>query len=165
MKVRLAGVTHDSIVDGEGLRMVVFAQGCPHHCPGCHNPTTHDFAGGREGDTEQLLKELKENALEQGVTISGGEPFCQCAAMLELAKGAHAMGRDVWAYSGWTFEKLLADEEKAALLRECDVLVDGRYVEAMRTLALPFRGSANQRIIDVQHSLGVGMVVLWEDGA
>lgn len=163
MRVRLAGVTHDSIVDGESLRMTVFAQGCPHHCKGCHNPTTHDPAGGYEADAEELLKELAANTLEQGITLSGGEPFCQCAAMLELAKGAHAMGRDVWAYSGWTFEELLADEEKAALLRECDVLVDGRYVEAMRTLALPFRGSINQRVIDVQRSLNEGKVTLKED--
>ena len=159
MKVRLAGVTHESIVDGEGLRMVVFAQGCPHACPGCHNPATHDFDGGRDGDTEQLLKELKENVLEQGITLSGGEPFCQCAAMLELAKGAHAMGRDVWAYSGWTFEELLADEEKAELLRECDVLVDGQYVDELRSLTLTFRGSRNQRVIGVQQSLAEGEVI------
>lgn len=163
MKVRLAGVTRDSIVDGEGLRMTVFVQGCPHGCPGCHNPATHDFGGGKEGDTDQLLKELKENVLEQGVTLSGGEPFCQCEAMIELAKGAHAMGRDVWAYSGWTFEELLADEEKAALLRECDVLVDGPYVEAQRSLTLTFRGSRNQRVIDVQQSLVEVKVILREE--
>lgn len=163
MKVRLAGVTRDSIVDGEGLRMVVFVQGCPHHCPGCHNPQTHDPTGGYETDTEELLKELAANTLEQGITLSGGEPFCQCEAMLELARGARAMGRDVWIYSGWTFEELLADEEKAELLRECDVLVDGRYVESMRTLALPFRGSANQRVIDVRRSLAEGKVVLKEE--
>lgn len=163
MKVRLAGVTHDSIVDGEGLRMTVFVQGCPHGCPGCHNPATHDFGGGKEGDTDVLLKELKENVLEQGITLSGGEPFCQCAAMTELARGAHAIGRDVWAYTGYYYEQILADETKKALLKECDVLVDGRYVETMRTLALPFRGSANQRIIDVRRSLAEGKVILKEE--
>ena len=162
MKVRLAGVAHDSIVDGEGLRMTVFVQGCPHHCPGCHNPTTHDFSGGKEGDTNALLQELKENVLEQGVTLSGGEPFCQCEAMLELARGAHALGKDVWAYTGYYYEQILADETKKALLKECDVLVDGRFVIEMRTLALPFRGSANQRLIDVQRSLKEERIVLME---
>ena len=163
MKVRLAGVAHDSIVDGEGLRMTVFVQGCPHHCPGCHNPATHDFDGGKEGDTEQLLKELKENVLEQGITLSGGEPFCQPEAMLGLARGAHAMGRDVWAYTGYYYEQILADETKKALLKECDVLVDGRFVIEMRSLALPFRGSTNQRVIDVHRSLAEGKVILRED--
>lgn len=161
--LRIAGVTHDSIVDGEGLRMVVFAQGCPHHCKGCHNPSTHDPNGGYEVDTEQLLNELKENTLEQGITLSGGEPFCQCAAMLELARGAHALGRNVWVYSGYTLEQIQADPEKAALLSECDVLVDGPYVEAERSLTLRFRGSRNQRNIDVQRSLAEGKVILRED--
>ena len=160
MKFRMAGLTHDSIVDGEGLRLTVFAQGCPHGCPGCHNPTTHDFAAGKEGDTEEILAQLKENLLEQGITLSGGEPFCQCAAMLELAKGAHALGRDVWAYSGWTYEQLMADPEKAALLAECDVLVDGPFLLAERSLTLQFKGSRNQRVIDVKRSLEKGEPVL-----
>ena len=127
-----------------------------------HIRETAQRVSGYEVDTEQLLKELKENALEQGITLSGGEPFCQCAAMLEPAKGAHAVGRDVWIYSGYTLEQIQADSEKAALLSECDVLVDGPYVEAERTLALPFRGSTNQRIIDVQRSLREGRVILKE---
>lgn len=163
MKVRLAGVTHDSIVDGEGLRMVVFAQGCPHHCPGCHNPTTHVPTGGYEADTEELLKELAANTLEQGITLSGGEPFCQCDAMIEIAKGAHAMGKDVWVYSGYTYDQILSDPAKTALLRECDVLVDGQYVDGLRSLTLRFRGSRNQRVIDVQRSLAEKKVILRED--
>lgn len=160
MKIRIFGIANDSIVDGPGLRLTVFTQGCPHGCPGCHNPQSHDFAGGREMDTEEILKMMRENPLLDGVTLSGGEPFCQSEACLEIAKAAHAAGLNVWGYSGYTFEQLLKKSECAPLLAELDVLVDGPFVQAKRSLECPWRGSTNQRLIDVQASLKSGETVL-----
>ena len=163
MKFRLAGKVQDSIVDGPGLRLTVFVQGCPHHCPGCHNPETHDFAAGQEADTEEMLSLLRDNPLLCGVTLSGGEPFCQCTAMEEIARGAHALGKTVWAYSGYTYEQLLAREDAAALLTQCDVLVDGPFEQEKRSLSLQFRGSTNQRVIDLNRTRETGEIVLWND--
>ncbi|MGI6193406.1 MAG: anaerobic ribonucleoside-triphosphate reductase activating protein [Christensenellales bacterium] len=163
MLFRIAGLIRDSVVDGPGLRLALFTQGCPHACPGCHNPNTHDFSGGQEADTADIIQELANNPLWAGITLTGGEPFCQPEAMLEIAKAAREMGKSVWAYSGWTFEELLLDEKKRALLEACDVLVDGRFILERRSLALRFRGSDNQRVIDVPASLKEGKVVLWQD--
>ena len=143
MQIRIAGIVQDSIVDGEGIRLTVFTQGCPHACPGCHNPETHDFNGGRMVDTAEIAAMMDANPLLDGVTLSGGEPFCQPGACIEIAAAAHLKGLNVWCYTGYTIEEL----EGHPLLNEVDVLVDGRYMEEQRTLELPFRGSRNQRII------------------
>lgn len=157
MKIRISGIVNDSVVDGPGFRLAVFTQGCPHHCAGCHNPQTHDFEGGREIDTQEIIEKLRGNPLLDGITLSGGEPFCQGAACAELASAAHALGLNVWTYSGYTYEQLLAgDVEQRALLAETDVLVDGPFVLPQRTLELRFRGSANQRLIDVKASAAAG---------
>ena len=163
MKIRIAGTVSDSIVDGTGLRHTIFTQGCCHHCPGCHNPETHDPNGGKEMDTEEIIAEFKKNPLLSGITLSGGEPFLQPQACLELAKAAHVIGRDVWAYTGYTLEELrgMADTDVDALLEEVDVLVDGRFVMAERSLELRFRGSRNQRILDMKKT-GRGSPVDWE---
>lgn len=163
MRFRMAGIIRDSVVDGPGLRLALFTQGCPHGCPGCHNPHTHDFEGGTEADTADIILELENNHLWAGVTLTGGEPFCQPEAMLEIAQAAKKLGKTVWAYSGWTFEELLQDEAKKQLLEACDVLVDGPFILERRSLALKFRGSDNQRIIDVPASIKEGRVVLWQD--
>ena len=149
MLMRIAGIVQDSIVDGEGIRLTVFVQGCPHHCPGCHNPETHDFNGGRMIDTSEIIAMLDANPLLDGVTLSGGEPFCQPGACFEIALAAYFRGLNVWCYTGYTLEELLreADPKRFALLYIIDVLVDGRYMEEQRTLELPFRGSRIQRII------------------
>ena len=141
----------DSIVDGDGLRLSVFTQGCPHHCVGCHNPATHTASGGYDEDTEHILSLLDDNPILTGITFSGGEPFLQPAPLTRLAKEAHKRGLDVWSYTGYTLEELLAKKNPAidALLRELDVLVDGRYEEKLRDLTLNFRGSSNQRLIDM----------------
>ena len=141
----------DSIVDGDGLRLSVFTQGCPHHCVGCQNPDTHAASGGRDEDTENILARIDENPLLTGITFSGGEPFLQPAPLTRLAKEAHKRGLDVWSYTGYTLEELLAKKNPVidALLRELDVLVDGPYEERLRDLTLNFRGSSNQRIIDM----------------
>ena len=162
--MRIANTVSDSIVDGPGIRFVVFTQGCPHRCPGCHNPATHDPAGGYAGDTETLLREFRKNPLLAGVTLSGGEPFCQAAECAALARIARERGLNVWAYTGYTYERLLAGEvpDALALLEQVDVLVDGPFVEAEKSYAALFRGSTNQRLIDVPKSLAAGAVVLWE---
>ena len=160
MKLRIADIVDDSIVDGPGFRMTVFAQGCPHHCPGCHNPATHDFDGGKEVDVQRILDLAAQNPLLSGITLSGGEPFCQPEAMTALAKGAKAIGLHVMAYSGWTFEELLQKPDVRPLLESIDVLVDGRFILAQRTLSLAFRGSRNQRIVDVPASLQQGHAVV-----
>lgn len=165
MRISLSGISGDSIVDGPGIRLTIFTQGCPHHCPGCHNPQTHDPDGGSWGDTEDILAAAAENPLLDGITLSGGDPFLQPVPCLELAKGAHRLGLNVWTYTGYTWEDLWAenDPEKIALLKETDVLVDGPFLLAERSLELKFKGSKNQRTIDVKKSLEQGKVVLWEE--
>lgn len=150
MKLKIAGIVDDSIVDGEGVRLTVFTQGCPHHCHGCHNPQTWSLDGGHEVDTEEIVQKLKENPLLSGITFSGGEPFLQPAPLAEIARAAHKLGLDVWSYTGFTLEELEKRTDVQQLLNEVDVLVDGPYVEALRDLTLRFRGSSNQRIIDLK---------------
>ena len=163
MQLRIAGTADDSVVDGEGYRFTIFTQGCPHHCPGCHNPKTWDEGGGRLADTGELLARMAANPLLSGVTFSGGEPFLQPAPLTEIARAAHAQGRSVWAYTGWTLEELRKRQDAAidALLQEVDVLVDGPYLEAERDLTLRFRGSRNQRLIDMAKTRAAGRAVLW----
>lgn len=147
----LSGIEPESIVDGPGFRYVIFTQGCPHHCPGCHNPQTHPFSGGTRADISAILREIREDPLLQGVTFSGGEPFCQPEPLCEIARGVKAMGKDVTAYSGYTLEQLTEkgkeDPAVLELLRLCDLLIDGPYLEEQRDLTLLYRGSRNQRLI------------------
>lgn len=150
MKLKIAGIVDDSVVDGDGIRLTVFTQGCPHHCHGCHNPQTWNLTGGHEIDTEEIVQKLKENPLLSGITFSGGEPFLQPAPLAEIARAAHKLGLDVWSYTGFTLEELEKRTDAQQLLNEVDVLVDGPYVEALRDLTLRFRGSSNQRIIDLK---------------
>lgn len=164
MKIRIAGTVNDSIVDGPGLRFTVFTQGCPHQCPGCHNPETHDFSGGREEETEKIIESMLKNPLLSGVTLSGGEPMLQSKECLEIAKAAHGKGLNVWMYTGFLWEDLLSenDPSKMALLRETDVLVDGPFILSERSLELDFCGSRNQRLINVPESLKAGKAILWQ---
>ncbi len=159
--MRIYGLVQDSIVDGPGFRFCCFVQGCPHHCPGCHNPDSHDPAGGTEMSVAEVEREMLKNPLTDGLTLSGGEPFAQPEDCLALAKAAHAHGLNVWSYSGWTFEHLRDQGSAAqqALLRELDVLVDGPFLLSEKTLSLPWRGSRNQRLIDVPASLNTGEAV------
>ena len=167
MKIRLAGVVRESIVDGPGIRLTVFTQGCPHKCEGCHNPQTHDFNGGYISDTYNILKAIKENPMLQGVTFSGGEPFMQCEPLIELAKECHKLNLNVMSYTGYTFETLTEGFEKhpgwKKLLENIDILVDGPFILSQRSLTLHFRGSKNQRILDVPASLNAGHAILNND--
>ena len=166
MKIRIAGITEDSIVDGPGIRMTVFVQGCPHGCKGCHNPETHDPNGGKLMYTEDIIKMMEENPLLDGLTLSGGEPFLQEEACEELAWGARSCGLNVWCYTGYRWEDIYEelDHRCIPLLGKIDVLVDGPFVESQRTLELPWRGSKNQRLIDVQASLAAGKTVEYKSG-
>ena len=164
--IRLAGIVRESIVDGPGIRFTVFCQGCPHGCPGCHNPESHDFSGGQDCSIDRLLEEIDKDPLLAGVTFSGGEPFCQPEGFLELAKGVKERGLNITSFSGYTFEQLedMAAENDAVrnLLDMTDILVDGPYIKAQRDLTLQFRGSGNQRVIDMNRTRAEGHVVIWQ---
>ncbi|PKM60524.1 MAG: anaerobic ribonucleoside-triphosphate reductase activating protein [Firmicutes bacterium HGW-Firmicutes-4] len=161
-KVRIAGVVKESIVDGPGIRFVVFAQGCPHHCQGCHNPATHDFNGGKLVAIETIIDEMQKNPLLDGITLSGGEPFEQPEAFCELARRSQALGYHVMAYTGYSYETLLAKKDQRQLLAHTDLLVDGKFEMAKKSLMLKFRGSQNQRIIDVKRSRHHNQIILSE---
>ncbi len=153
MKIRLAApCTQDSIVDGDGLRMVVWTQGCPHGCKGCHNPQTHSFTGGFTMEIAEIMAQFDANPLLAGITLSGGDPFIQADQCIQLAKEVKLRGKNVWIYTGYTLEEIMASgrESWLELLMNADVLVDGPYIEELRNLELTFRGSENQRIIYVQ---------------
>lgn len=162
MLIRIAGLLPVTLVNGEGVRYAVFVQGCPHACKGCHNPDTHPVDGGRLMDTAEIIAEIRrKRKLLDGVTLSGGEPMCQPEACKEIADAAREMGLNVWCYTGYTWGFLMkeADPLRMALLESVDVLVDGPYIESLRTTDLLWRGSKNQKLIDVQKSLREGRKV------
>ncbi len=161
--IRLAGIVRESIVDGPGIRLTVFVQGCSHRCPGCHNPETHDPSGGYTCELQKILDAFDADPLLQGVTLSGGEPFEQAAGLLPLAQAVRRRGKDVVAFSGYTLEALLEkgrhDTAVTELLSLCCLLIDGRFELSQRDLSLRFRGSRNQRLIDPVRSLETGRAV------
>jgi len=160
--IRIAGIIKESIVDGPGIRMVVFAQGCKHNCSGCHNPGTHSFDGGTLITVDQILEKAKSNPMLDGITFSGGEPFEQAESFAVLAKKAKMLSLNIVTYTGYTYEYLLKNSSRqrgcSELLGETDILIDGRYEQDKRNLLIKFRGSENQRIIDVKRSLDEGIV-------
>ncbi len=167
MEIRIAGTVSESIVDGPGIRYTIFTQGCPHHCEGCHNPETHDFNGGRLADTDRIYEHIVRDPLLKGVTFSGGDPFCQPAPLYDLGKKLKEnTSLDIMIYTGYTFEQLLDMAKKDInvknLLSVADIIVDGRFILAQRSLELKFKGSRNQRTIDCQRSLAEGKVILKE---
>lgn len=163
MMICIAGIAEDSIVDGPGLRLTVFVQGCPHGCNGCHNPETHRFDGGKMVDVSEVIAKMDSNPLLDGITLSGGEPFCQWEACEELANAAHQRGMNVWCYTGYTWRQLTSGAVHS-LLKSIDVLIDGPYIEKLRTLEIPWRGSKNQMVINVSKSLMSGRIVEYVDG-
>lgn len=146
--MKVMNILHDSVVDGEGLRTVVFFAGCPHGCPGCHNPSSWNMGNGKEMSVCEIMQEIESNPLTD-VTFSGGEPFIQAREVVKLAEEVKKLGKNIWVYSGFTYEEILhsKDPYKIKLLELCDVLVDGRFLIEERNLSLLFRGSNNQRII------------------
>lgn len=161
--MRIAGTISESIVDGKGIRYVIFVQGCPHRCEGCHNPETHDFSGGFDADINQILSDIDSDPLISGVTFSGGEPFCQAEDLCRLADEVKARGKDLTIYSGYTLEEIAlmgeCDPWTQHLLNTADSLVDGRFVLNERDLELPFRGSRNQRHIDLNATRKAGEII------
>ena len=156
MKLRLFGCVNDSIVDGPGLRYAIFVQGCYHNCLGCHNPKSHDVNGG-------YLKEIDENPLLDGVTLSGGEPMLQVEALIELSKEIKKRNLNIVLYSGYTYEQIISDVNKKRLLELCDMLVDGKFELEKRSLSLLYRGSSNQRLINIQKSLKQDCIIEYDE--
>ncbi|MBO1005715.1 anaerobic ribonucleoside-triphosphate reductase activating protein [Pseudogracilibacillus auburnensis] len=148
--MKIMNIIHDSVVDGEGLRTVIFFAGCPHACLGCHNPSSWKMNNGQEMSIDEALQEIISNPLTD-VTFSGGEPFIQAKEASILAKKLKEYGKNIWIYSGFTYEEIMnaTDGYKRKLLSYCDVLVDGRFILEERDLHLSFRGSRNQRIIEL----------------
>ena len=163
MEIRLAGLEPESIVDGPGYRFTVFVQGCLHNCPGCHNPQTHDFSGGHLADTDDVIAHLGKNPLVRGLTLSGGEPMMQPEPLYLIAKAAKEKGMNVWCYTGFTLEELLRENraDRMKLLSAVDVLVDGPFRSHERSLDLLYRGSKNQRLIDMPATLKGGTIRLY----
>lgn len=165
MKIRLAAdLQTDSIVDGLGIRTVIWTQGCSHNCPNCHNPSTHDFKGGDLVELDDVIEELENLSGQDGITFSGGDPMFQPKECCILAKKSHELGLNVWAYTGFTFEELLEKGNKDILefLSNIDVLIDGKFDPSKKSLDCEFRGSTNQRLIDVPKSLENHEVVLYK---
>ena len=163
---RIAGVVRESIVDGPGFRFTVFCQGCPHNCEGCHNQATHDFSGGYDCDISRILEAIDKNPLLDGVTFSGGEPMCQAEAFCSLAAEVKKRNLNIVTYTGYTYEELLIMSEKdiwiKKLLDLTDILIDGRFILSQRDLTLLFRGSRNQRVIDMNLTRSSGKLTLAE---
>lgn len=159
MKIRLAmpEIQPDSVVDGEGVRAVIWTQGCPHNCLGCHNPETHSFDSGYVIDTSCIKEQISKLEFHNGITFSGGDPIMQIEACLDIAKYAKSLGLNIWCYTGFTFEDLLFIANKKPIIKDflntIDVLVDGKFMIDKKTYDAVFRGSSNQRIIDTKKSL------------
>lgn len=167
MRLNLAGIVYDSVTDGPGIRMVLFVQGCPHHCPGCHNPGTWDFAGGTPYDLGDVYSLIGKYGYMHGVTFSGGEPFHQAEALALLGRQVKGAGYSIVTYTGYTIEEILAQSRQSAawldLLEVTDILIDGPYLQNQRDPSLLFCGSANQRILHVQATLKAGKPVTWHE--
>lgn len=162
--LKIAGIVQDSIVDGPGIRYVIFTQGCPHHCPGCHNPDTHDPEGGHTADVGTILDQIFDNPILSGVTFSGGEPFAQAKALVPVAEVVKANKKHLMIYTGYLYEQLLEMKNKSVkrLLELADILVDGPFILEQRDLTLQYCGSANQRVIDLAKTRQAGEIVLYK---
>ena len=159
--IRLSGIANNSITDGPGIRYAIFTQGCKHACEGCHNPTTHDMNGGYEQDIQSLISEIAEDELLDGITLSGGDPFFQVEQSIYLITEVKKVRPDlnIWGYSGFTVEQIIKDPNKLELLKLMDVLIDGRFEQELRDLTLKFKGSSNQRLVDVKETLKQSKVI------
>ena len=165
--MRLSGITPESLVDGPGLRYVIFTQGCMHQCPNCHNPDSWDINAGREFTVKEIIRRLKrQKKTIRGITFSGGEPFLQAGELAQVAAAARLTGWDTVTYTGFTYEELTElakiDSGIPELLSASDILIDGRYIQKKRNTSLLFRGSSNQRIIDMNETRKNGKITMWE---
>ena len=164
--IRLSGIAYESLVNGPGMRRVFFSQGCKHNCKNCFNTDTHDFDGGEERDIDELIEDTLHNPILRGVTFSGGDPWEQADKFAYMAKSFKEKGLNVWSYTGYTYEYILENKDKRLgwndLLNSIDVLVDGRFEEEKQQDGLKFRGSTNQRIIDIKESMILNEVIIIE---
>ena len=164
--IRLSGIAYESLVNGPGMRRVFFAQGCKHNCNGCFNLDTHDFCGGEERNIDELIKDTIDNPILRGVTFSGGDPFEQADKFAYMAMVFKEKGLSIWSYTGYTYEYIMENKDIRLgwcdLLNNIDVLVDGKFEEEKRQDGLKFRGSTNQRIIDIKESLRLNKVITIE---
>lgn len=166
MKIKLSGEIKESIVDGPGIRYVVFTQGCHHNCKGCHNPETHDITGGYLKEINEIIEEFKKYPYMSGLTLSGGEPFLQKSAILNLIIEFKKLypNKNIIIYTGYTFEHLISEnnEETLNILKNIDYLIDGPFILEKRDISLKFKGSSNQRIIDVKKTLSLNSIIIKE---
>ena len=162
--IRLSGIAYESLSNGPGMRRVLFSQGCSHECVGCFNPSTHSFSGGELKDMDILIEDIKNNPILKGVTFSGGDPLEQADKFAYIAMKVKKLGLDIWCYTGYTYEYIMENlydkQEINELLKNVDALVDGKFEINRKDIRVKFRGSNNQRIIDVQASLSSGKVVV-----
>lgn len=166
--MNISGINFESVVDGEGVRIVVFVSGCLHNCKGCHNPTSHSFEAGRpftEELQDEIIDYINKTPFISGATISGGDPMYSAKAVAAFVRRLKTEVKDIslWIYSGFRYENILQNSEMLDLLKLCDVLVDGEFILEQRDMTLSYKGSRNQRIIDIQKSLTQNEIVLWED--
>ncbi|WP_195980057.1 anaerobic ribonucleoside-triphosphate reductase activating protein [Clostridium butyricum] len=161
--IRLSGIAYESLVNGPGIRRVFFSQGCKHNCKGCFNPDTHDFNGGENRNMDELIESVLDNPMIKGVTFSGGDPLEQAEKFAYMAKAFKNNNLNVWCYTGYTYEYIREHKDENngwnELLNNIDVLVDGKFEEENMQEDLKFRGSTNQRIIDIKESLNHGKIV------
>ena len=161
--IKIAGIIEESIVDGPGIRFVIFTQGCPHNCFGCHNPQTHDINGGMEVEIDNIIKKISENPLLKGVTLSGGEPFMQANKIAVLLDKIDRNKLNVITYTGFKYEYLIhntnAENGFMDLLNRTDILIDGKFEIEIKDENLKFMGSSNQRAIDVRKSRELDKIV------
>ena len=162
-KIRIAGIVNDSIVDGPGIRLTIFTQGCKHKCQNCHNPETHSIDGGEEMSELSIINMINENPLLDGITLSGGEPFLQAIQLKTLLRNYMLFSFrpvGVWLYTGFTWDQILENKDYKNLLQYIDVVIDGKFIESLKTNE-PWKGSSNQRIINVRESIRSGNIILW----
>ncbi|MDU7439579.1 MAG: anaerobic ribonucleoside-triphosphate reductase activating protein [Clostridium sp.] len=161
--IRLSGIAYESLVNGPGIRRVFFSQGCKHNCIGCFNPDTHDFNGGENRNMDELIESVLDNPMIKGVTFSGGDPLEQAEKFAYMAKAFKNNNLNIWCYTGYTYEYIREHKDENngwnELLNNIDVLVDGKFEEENMQEGLKFRGSTNQRIIDIKESLNHGKIV------
>ncbi|WP_027632541.1 anaerobic ribonucleoside-triphosphate reductase activating protein [Clostridium hydrogeniformans] len=164
-KIRLSGMIHESLVNGPGIRRVFFSQGCTHNCKGCFNKETHSFYGGEEFLMDKLIEDVRINPIISGITFSGGDPMEQADKFSYMAKKFRELNLSIWCYTGYTFEALMdkveEDNNIKELLYNIDVLIDGRFCEENQVEGLKYRGSSNQRVIDIKKTLSSGEVSLY----
>ncbi len=159
--IRVIEIVDGTSVDGPGLRTTIYFAGCSHRCYNCHNPESWDQKAGSDMDIEAIVEHIIENDFD--VTFSGGDPLFQVDALFQLAERVRLLGKNIWCYTGYTYEEIVKSEQLSKILQYVDVIVDGRFVNELRDTSLRFRGSSNQRIIDVQKSLATGNIELLVD--